>query len=763
MLDTHDLQPAGDEQDSEEIEVAPPAESTDEVNATSTADAGVAGAPMQSANPVMRMIVGLVGLLIVAAVVWIFSAPEDPAGPAGQAGVAGQGADGARPETLEGMNPFLSTGPPRETLEGNWVLIISQPDEREGRFDEICSGLFILAPRRGNLDDMTVRLAFRTQVFPDAELVAEHTTVSRKTARIIFEQAGQRVDFEGALDSDGIVYGNVVRGDVCQAARLMPTDQVELDQEIAVMSTLDRPKLDAVVNEAKAKKLSLYDTYRMFCKKHSDTSLALDISLKNLMPHSKPRQMPLKVFQAAVQDHLELTKRWGDRMPLVHTLILSHVTFNNGYPPQAAISLAEGVSEKMGEAEWATPFQRRMEELLDQCRGTLLRIEAEDVLKQLASKSTTDKETPLAKLKSLHEKYPFSHFVTFGLAEQAEKEKRIDEAIGLYGEIVAWPLLERLLEFDWEASGVKGVRPGDTLAKLWKQKHGDTKGLPAFLEQTYDGAIDRLVKDQTVKPPADATRSVLCELFTSVRADAAVAAELSTAALARHLGADHLIVVRYHPMDSSRRNQGGGDPLANDAALNRLAYYSARRIPEVVIDGARLPSIDGLMADIPRVNRGISRALSSRMAIPSEWTITLAATQTAEGAVEVTCQAAGKQLADEESRLRLLLVEPSVSMPSASNGVRVQEMVARWQIDGGDGVAPRNGRFSVSETLDIGVIRKQLADDLSRFERLQGMNFPVKPLELKRLHVVAVIQHEKTREVFQSKIVPVTVPAKTSN
>ena len=80
----------------------------------------------------------------------------------------------------------------------------------------------------------------------------------------------------------------------------MPTDQVELDRQIAVMSTLDRPKLDAVVNKAKTQKLSLYETYRMFCSEHPDTSLALDISLKNLMGHADPRKMPLKDFLSAV-------------------------------------------------------------------------------------------------------------------------------------------------------------------------------------------------------------------------------------------------------------------------------------------------------------------------------------------------------------------------------------------------------------------------------------------------------------------------------
>ena len=297
---------------------------------------------MSGPNPMMRGLVGVLILIVVIGIVVVLSEPSEETDPQGGAATVGS-AQQSGPETLASRNPFLSTGPPRENLEGNWVLVISQPDDQERRFDEICSGLFVLAPRRGNLDDMTIRLAFRTQVFPDAKLDTDITSAGGKQARIVFRQGPQRIDFSGNLFSDGIVYGNVVRGDVCLAARLMPTDQSELDREIAVMSTLDRPKLDEVMNKAKAQRLSLYDTYRMFSAEHSDTSLALDVSLKNLIGHADPSKMPLKAYLSAVDDHLKLTERWGPRMTVINRLVLSHVAFTRGYPPAATISLSSSV------------------------------------------------------------------------------------------------------------------------------------------------------------------------------------------------------------------------------------------------------------------------------------------------------------------------------------------------------------------------------------------------------------------------------------
>ena len=195
--------------------------------------------------------------------------------------------------------------------------------------------------------------------------------------------------------------------------------------------------------------------------------------------------------------------------------------------------------------------------------------------------------------------------------------------------------------------------------------------------------------------------------------------------------------------------------MSNDASLSRLSFYRGRSLPAIYLDGRRLPSTDGLLADTKRVHGLIFREIAKRLSVTSDWKMTLSAKRTPTG-VQVKAGAESSGAADGEYRMRLLLVEEKVMMPAASNGVRVQEMVVRWQIDGGEGVAPKDGKLAVSESLSIDEVRKQLADDLARFERLQGMNFPEKPLELKSLFVIGLIQDETTREVLQSIAVPVT-------
>ena len=715
---------------------------------------------MGGPNLMMRGMVAVLVLVVVAGVIWVLSAPPDAELPGGMGDRASESGEAAK--TMAGRNRFISTRPPRKMLEGNWVLIISQPDEEKGRFDEICSGLFILSPRRGDLDDMTVQIGYRTQVFPDATLDKTATRADRKHIRIVFRQGLKQLDFDGTLSEDGIVYGNLVSGDTCLAARLIATDEAELDPQVAVMSTLDRPKLEAVMEKAKSLKLSLFDTYQMFCDEHPETSLALDISRRNLMIHADPKKLPLKKYRAAVESHLKLASRWGPRMNHISALVMGHVTFAQGYPPSVAVSITEGLTDAFGEEPWAVPFQRRLDELRYLCRITQQRIDTEALLNQLAAKSATDRDTALAKLREIREEFPFSHFATYGLAEEAEKAKRIDEAIELYGEVVALPLMERLLEYEWANAGFKAARPADTLAKLWKAKHGDTTGLTAYIETTYAKAIADLAKSTEVSVPEAADRSVLCELFTNVRADSAVAAEMSTAALARRLGSDRFIVIRYHPLDVSSRNQGNGDPLANDVSLARLAYYRGRNFPAAYMDGRLLTGTNGLLADTSRVHERLVRETVRRLEIGSGWSVELEARRTGDS-IQVTAKAQSDKLAEGEYRLRLMLVEERIPMPTSSCGIRVQEMVMRWQIAGADGVAPKDGKFAVTETVALPDVRKLLIDDLARFERLQGMNFPDKPLDLKSLSVVAVVQDETTHEVLQAKLVPVTAspaPAK---
>ena len=58
--------------------------------------------------------------------------------------------------------------------------------------------------------------------------------------------------------------------------------------------------------------------------------------------------------------------------------------------------------------------------------------------------------------------------------------------------------------------------------------------------------------------------------------------------------------------------------------------------------------------------------------------------------------------------------------------------------------------------VDLAALKKEIADYLSAFEKGREYKFAQKPLELKRLHLVAFVQDDATQDVLQATVVKVT-------
>ena len=83
-------------------------------------------------------------------------------------------------------------------------------------------------------------------------------------------------------------------------------------------------------------------------------------------------------------------------------------------------------------------------------------------------------------------------------------------------------------------------------------------------------------------------------------------------------------------------------------------------------------------------------------------------------------------------------------------------MVVRRMLNGRDGIAIEEGRPSYSSSVSLAEIKQDLVDYLDKFEKGSGIIFSVKPLDLTRLHVVAFVQDDTSKEVVQVTSVPVT-------
>jgi hypothetical protein len=89
-------------------------------------------------------------------------------------------------------------------------------------------------------------------------------------------------------------------------------------------------------------------------------------------------------------------------------------------------------------------------------------------------------------------------------------------------------------------------------------------------------------------------------------------------------------------------------------------------------------------------------------------------------------------------------------------------MVVRMFLGGPQGIELKDSKFHYEGSVDPKAIREQLNDQLSAEEESQKMKFPTKPLELSHLTVVAFVQNDQSREVYQAKMLPLpslTTPA----
>jgi hypothetical protein len=109
----------------------------------------------------------------------------------------------------------------------------------------------------------------------------------------------------------------------------------------------------------------------------------------------------------------------------------------------------------------------------------------------------------------------------------------------------------------------------------------------------------------------------------------------------------------------------------------------------------------------------------------------------------------------KDVRLRLVLVEEILHYP-AGNGQRFHHHVVRAMPGGASGVEVKDGSAKQEVKVDVADLHKALADYLSDYEKNKGsFADDSRPLDLKHLKVVALVQSDSDKAVLQSAQVDV--------
>jgi hypothetical protein len=609
----------------------------------------------------------------------------------------------------------------RESLTGKWLVATSN----KGMNLYLWLVEFTGEVGKGDEGQHTiVKLLSSSKVMQAATL--KSSEISQNDVHLVFEGDGTSLDFRGRFEN-GIVRGNVALGRaIVTPAWMEPT-------QISNMRTYDSPVRDPAQEEFAdaAGQDNATGALARFIHRHPDSTLS-PAAYQELVSLAADDKLDREKFEKLAGEFVAAARRWGPRIELQASIDVGAILSRKEHLPDLAL---EYLNAAAGHFDDDTPIESKKTVGIE--RGKRL----------IAAGQETAGVAALAKVR---EEFPFDAEVVYALARQAEKDNRVDDALAHFGELLVLPQLEQALIESQKSSGRKlpaDQYPRRIVSRLWTQQHGDTKGLPAWLNELYETRLRSIATDKLTREVTGSTRVVLCELFTGATGGPSVAADAALAALEGASSKSEVIVVRYHV------NVPAADPLANDENQERFKMYNGATTPLLLVDGRFLPAIAGGISETPvvyrRLRSTVETALKDKIDLSLEMSV-----KADKGQIAIAVKAQGLKTFPSNTRLQIVLAEDKVEF-AASNGIRFHEMLARSMPGGVAGVAPVQGVLSFKGEVDISKLKRQLARQLAKAEMEAEAPFDAKPLELQSLHLVAYIQNGETGEVLQAASMPV--------
>lgn len=241
---------------------------------------------------------------------------------------------------------------------------------------------------------------------------------------------------------------------------------------------------------------------------------------------------------------------------------------------------------------------------------------------------------------------------------------------------------------------------------------------------------------------AKANRVAVMELFTGAQCPPCVAADVAFDALGKSYKPTDLVLIQYH------LHIPGPDPITNADTIARARYYGVNSTPNTFFNGKSAAAGGGGMGNAENKFRQYRDLIDPLLDQNTQVKVGGKASRAGD-AVKVAVEVTGAK-GDDDLRLRLLVVEESVRFVGG-NGLRFHHHVVRAMPGGVDGVAIKGDAFQHTATADVAAIRKELVKYLDNYAANERP-FPqsARPLDLKELKVIALVQNNTTKEIVQA-------------
>jgi hypothetical protein len=331
---------------------------------------------------------------------------------------------------------------------------------------------------------------------------------------------------------------------------------------------------------------------------------------------------------------------------------------------------------------------------------------------------------------------PWHRAVVLETAEILSKQKGFEAVALTYARQA-----ERLLQTSDPSTFRKRVLDtlADALAKAGKQDEA----------KEVRSRVDKIDFNIKAEPFAGrkgkSDRVVLLELFTGAQCAPCVAADLAFDALGKAFKPTEVVRLQYH------LHVSGPDALANPDCELRAEYYgrAVETAPAVLFNGRPAPLEGGGRENAPERYTEYLARLEPLLETKAGASVKATAARKGEK-IEIAAEASVPEGAGGQLRLRLALVEGQVDY-TGTNKIAHHQHVVRAFAGGVDGEKVAAGKpLRKTVTVDLAQVRKEITDYLDKVAK--EIPFPSKerPLDMKKLFVVAFVQNDATREVLQA-------------
>lgn len=271
------------------------------------------------------------------------------------------------------------------------------------------------------------------------------------------------------------------------------------------------------------------------------------------------------------------------------------------------------------------------------------------------------------------------------------------------------------------------------------------------LDDEYRGRLPKISVTPFGKRKDKANCVALFEMFIGAEGQSGVAAGLAFDKLFESFRPVEAIAIQYHlhaPMP---------DALANTLCEQRFEYYAQKYprdtdvVPASFVNGRPCGCGGGKLYEARDKLKEYCYGITPLVNAETPVKLSAKAKRTGDQVeVEVKAEGIPSDSRERKMRLRMALVEDQVRYPGG-NGLRFHRNVVRTMPGGTKGIELTTDSVTKKETINLSDLRKSLTKELNKLSAngtpLPG---PYRPMEFKTLKLVAWVQSDADRAIWQA-------------